>query len=100
MRRFVEMAANALIDWPSALAAMLFLALGAQAAPIRVGTTNSSSDAPLFIAEKKGYFKQEGLQVEFTSFDSAARMIAPLGAGQLEVGAGSPAAGFFNAAAR
>jgi NitT/TauT family transport system substrate-binding protein len=83
----------------AAVAAAVF-ALGASAAPIRVGTTNSSSDAPLFIAQSKGYFKQEGLEVEFTSFPSAAKMIAPLGNGQLEVGAGSPAAGFFNAAAR
>ena len=76
------------------------LALASHAAPVRVGTTNSSSDAPLFIAAAKGYFKAEGLEVEFTAFDSAAKMIAPLGTGQLEVGAGSPAAGFFNAAAR
>jgi len=72
----------------------------ALAAPVRVGTTNSSSDAPLFIAAAKGYFKAEGIDVEFTSFDSAAKMIAPLGTGQLEVGAGSPAAGFYNAVAR
>ncbi|MDQ6619086.1 MAG: ABC transporter substrate-binding protein [Pseudomonadota bacterium] len=70
------------------------------AAPVRIGTTNSSSDAPLFIAAAKGYFKAEGIEVEFTSFDSAAKMIAPLGTGQLEVGAGSPAAGFYNAVAR
>jgi NitT/TauT family transport system substrate-binding protein len=80
--------------------ALATLALSTHAAPIRVGTTNSSSDAPLFIAQSKGYFKQEGLDVQFTPFASAAKMIAPLGNGQLEVGAGSPAAGFFNAAAR
>jgi NitT/TauT family transport system substrate-binding protein len=90
-------AVGARIVLPAVLAAMTAMAA---AAPIRVGTTSSSSDAPLFIAEKKGYFRQEGLQVEFTPFDSAAKMIAPLGTGQLEVGAGSPAAGFFNAAAR
>lgn len=78
----------------------LGLALGAGAAPVRIGTTNSSSDAPLFIAEAKGYFKAEGIDVEFTDFDSAAKMIAPLGTGQLEVGAGSPTAGFYNAVAR
>src|SRR3954467_15615237 len=84
----------------SALLLVFSLAAVAAAAPIRVGTTSSSSDAPLFIADKKGYFRQEGLQVQFTAFDSAAKMIAPLGTGQLEVGAGSPAAGFFNAVAR
>lgn len=80
--------------------AALVAAAAAAAAPVRIGTTNSSSDAPLFIAAAKGYFKAEGLDVEFTPFDSAAKMIAPLGTGQLEVGAGSPAAGFYNAVAR
>lgn len=70
------------------------------ATTVRVGTTNSSSDAPFFIADKKGYFKQEGLQVAFTPFDSAAKMIAPLGTGQLDVGAGAPSAGLYNATAR
>ena len=72
----------------------------AEAVIVRVGITDSSSDAPLFIADKKGYFKQEGLNVTLTSFDSAAKMVAPLGAGQLDVGAGAPAAGFYNAVAR
>jgi NitT/TauT family transport system substrate-binding protein len=83
-----------------AAAAAFALSLAAFAAPVRIGTTNSSSDAPLFIAQAKGYFKSEGLDVEFTEFDSAAKMIAPLGTGQLDVGAGSPAAGFYNAVAR
>jgi NitT/TauT family transport system substrate-binding protein len=82
------------------LLTMLLAPTAAMAVTVRVGTTNSSSDAPFFIADKKGYFKQEGIDVEFAAFDSAAKMIAPLGIGQLEVGAGSPAAGFYNAAAR
>jgi len=72
----------------------------AEAITVRVGMTNSSSDAPLFIADKKGYFKQEGLSVTLTPFDSAVKMVAPLGTGQLDVGAGSPSAGFYNSAAR
>lgn len=67
---------------------------------VRVGTTNSSSDAAFFIADKKGYFKQEGLDVMLTPFDSAAKMIAPLGVGQLDVGGGSTSAGLYNADAR
>jgi len=86
--------------WAAVVLLGAFAAASAGAAVVRVGTTSSSSDAPLFIADKKGYFRQEGLEVEFTPFDSAAKMIAPLGTGQLEVGAGSPAAGFFNAVAR
>ena len=53
-----------------------------------------------YIADKKGYFKQEGLAVTFTPFDSAAKMVAPLGAGQLDIGGGSPSAGLYNAVER
>lgn len=79
-------------------------ALGAQAADeltvLRVGITSASSDVVFFIADKKGYFKQEGLAVKFTPFDSAAKMVAPLGAGQLDIGGGSASAGLYNAVLR
>jgi NitT/TauT family transport system substrate-binding protein len=68
--------------------------------PVRVGLASASSDVGFFIAEKKGYFKEEGLDVSFVNFDSGAKMVAPLGAGQLEVGAGSPSAGLYNAVTR
>ena len=67
---------------------------------VRVGIVNASSDVGLYIADKRGYFRQEGISVSFTAFDSGARMIAPLGSGQLDVGAGSAAAGLYNAVAR
>lgn len=79
-------------------------ALGAQAADeltmLRVGITSASSDVVFFIADKKGYFKQEGLAVKFTPFDSAAKMVAPLGAGHLDIGGGSASAGLYNAVLR
>jgi len=67
---------------------------------VAVGVTNSTSDAPIFIAERKGYFRDEGLDAKITEFRSAADMVAPLGAGQIEVGAGSASAGLYNAVAR
>ncbi|HEY2184589.1 MAG TPA: ABC transporter substrate-binding protein [Xanthobacteraceae bacterium] len=72
----------------------------AAAQVITVGATSSTSDAPIYIAEKKGYFQAEGLDVKVTSFRSAADMVAPLGAGQLQAGAGSASAGLYNAVAR
>ena len=94
-----------------AIAAVLSISLAACAgaggggntckdASVNAGIVNSATDAVLFIADQKGYFKDEGLEVKFTKFDSAAKMIAPLGAGQLDVGAGAPSAGFYNAVAR
>jgi NitT/TauT family transport system substrate-binding protein len=67
---------------------------------LRVGISSASSDIGFYIADKKGYFSQEGLKVTFTPFDSAAKMVAPLGAGQLDIGGGSPSAGLYNAVAR
>jgi NitT/TauT family transport system substrate-binding protein len=67
---------------------------------VTVGITSSASDAPLYVAQKRGYFKEQGLTVAFQPFDSAAKMIAPLGSGQLDVGAGAPSAGFYNAVSR
>jgi NitT/TauT family transport system substrate-binding protein len=77
-------------------------ASAASGAPVtvRVGTANVASDVGFFIADKKGYFKEEGITVTFTSFNSAAKMIAPLGTGQLDVGGGTVSAGLYNAAAR
>ena len=86
----------------AALTALLCCAgaLAAEPVVVRIGVVNASSDVGFFIADKKGYFKQEGLAVTFTPFNSAAKMVAPLGAGQLDVGGGSPSAGLYNAIER
>ena len=67
---------------------------------VLVGAVSSASDAPFLIADRKGYFKEEGIKVTFQIFASGATMIAPIGAGQLDVGGGAPAAGLYNAIAR
>jgi NitT/TauT family transport system substrate-binding protein len=64
---------------------------------ITVGTVNASSDVPFFIGDKKGFFREQGLAVKWTAFDSAAKMVAPLGVNQLDVAAGAPSAGLYNA---
>jgi NitT/TauT family transport system substrate-binding protein len=92
-------------SWPAirvlALLYVLLAATGTAAAQaITVGVTSSTSDAPIFIADKKGYFRDEGLGVKVVNFRSAADMVAPLGAGQIEAGAGSASAGLYNAVAR
>ena len=67
---------------------------------VRVGNVNTVSDIGVYIADRKGYFKAEGLDVEFVGFKTAAQMIAPLGAGQLDVGGGTVSAGLYNAVGR
>jgi NitT/TauT family transport system substrate-binding protein len=92
------------------LPVLCLVALGAAAAAslsvasaqtaVGVGMTNVASDAGFFIADKKGYFRDEGIAVTMTPFASAAKMIAPLGTGQLDVGGGTVAAGLYNAVER
>ena len=64
---------------------------------ITVGATGSTGDAPIYLAAKKGFFNEEGLDVKVIGFRSAADMVAPLGLGQLDVGGGSASAGLYNA---
>ena len=68
--------------------------------PVAVGIAHTATDVGFFIADKRGYFRDAGIAVTMTPFASAARMIAPLGTGQLDVGAGTVAAGLYNAVAR
>lgn len=75
-------------------------AAAAELAEVRLGVNNVVSDAPFFIANKKGYFTEQGIKVVFIPFDAGPKMIAPLGTGQLDVAAGAMSAGLFNAAAR
>jgi NitT/TauT family transport system substrate-binding protein len=72
----------------------------AQDAEVKVGTNNVISDAPFFIAQRKGYFKEQGITVKLVPFDAGPKMIAPLGTGQLDAAAGAMSAGLYNAAAR
>ncbi len=83
-----------------ALAASLTLADRAGAQELAVGTIGASSDSPFFIADKRGYFKDEGLTVKFIRFDSAAKAMAPLGTGELAVASGATSAALYNAVRR
>jgi NitT/TauT family transport system substrate-binding protein len=72
----------------------------AGAQELAVGTIGASSDSPFFIADKRGYFKDEGLTVKFIRFDSAAKAMAPLGTGELAVASGATSAALYNAVKR
>lgn len=89
-----------------ALAGMVVLVASAGAAAaaepetVKVGISNTSSDVGVFIAEEKGFFHDEGLAIDAIPFDSASKMVAPLGSGELDIGSGSAAAGLYSAYAR
>jgi len=67
---------------------------------VRIGINNVVSDEMFFVAEKKGYFKEQGIVPKYFVFDAGPKMIAPLGTGQIDVASGATSAGLFNAVAR
>jgi NitT/TauT family transport system substrate-binding protein len=89
---------KSVVSAAAAIAALL--ASGAGAQELAVGTIGASSDSPFFIADKRGYFKDEGLTVKFIRFDSAAKAMAPLGTGELAVASGATSAALYNAVKR
>jgi NitT/TauT family transport system substrate-binding protein len=67
---------------------------------VKVGTVASTGEFILNVAQGKGYFEEEGIEPAYTFFDSAAKAIAPLGTGQIDVAGGAVSAGLFNAIER
>jgi NitT/TauT family transport system substrate-binding protein len=84
----------------AAVAAASTVDLARAADKVVVGTGGSASDAPFYIAYDKGFFKDEGLDVDLIVLDSGAKVIAPLGTGELDVGSGALSVGFWNALVR
>lgn len=67
---------------------------------VKVASAAIASDIGFFLAHKKGYFRAEGLAIDLAQMANAPAMIAPLGMGQLDVGAGTVAASLYNAVAQ
>ncbi len=84
----------------AALALLGSLSKSATAATTRVGTVRLISDAGIFVALEKGYFRKEGIEVELPRFRTAGDMMAPLGTGELHIATGGISPGLFNAIAR
>jgi NitT/TauT family transport system substrate-binding protein len=65
---------------------------------LKVGAYNSVSDAALYIAKDKGYFAEQGFDVEFVQVNSGAVMLTQLAMGGMDASGGAPGAAFYNAA--
>jgi NitT/TauT family transport system substrate-binding protein len=98
--RVLPMLAAAALAVAAPAVASLSAARAADAEKVRIGIARTMSDAGYYVADAKGFFRDEGIAVEMVPFNSAAQMIAPLGTGELDVGGGTVAAGLYNAAAR
>ncbi len=68
-------------------------------ATVRVGTLKLVGGAPLFWAEERGYFREEGLDVRMVYFGAAAPVATATATGDVEVGATGITGTLFNLAA-
>ena len=64
---------------------------------VNLGDLLAISNAGIYIAIEKGYFKEQGIRNEIATFASAGKMLPALTAGEIEVSVGTASAGLFNA---
>lgn len=91
-----------------ALFCALALASAARATPaatpasahVRVSAMPFLSFAAFTLAQKEGYFAEQGLEVEFVALDRTYKGLPALATGELDVHSGTPNAAIFNAIAK
>jgi NitT/TauT family transport system substrate-binding protein len=66
---------------------------------VRVGLQGGSSDAAAFIADARGYFREQGIQFEHVPFSAPPAMVAPLATSQIDVAGVGPNPQYVNAVA-
>src|SRR5262249_57370353 len=67
---------------------------------VKVGSIGLVGEAGFFTALERGYFRDEGLELELVPFRTTVDQVAPLATGELHFGAGAPDPSIFNAAQR
>ena len=79
------------------LGAAAFLSPALAVEKVNIAYIGGTADVGFYIADAKGYLKQEGVEATFIVFDSSARMVAPLATGDIDVGSGAINAATYNA---
>src|SRR5580658_5118253 len=79
--------------------AVLLLATVANAAdPLSLGLLHTLSPAPFYIAQERGYFRDQGIDLTFRFFEAAQPIAAAAVSGDIDVGVTALTGGFFNLA--
>jgi NitT/TauT family transport system substrate-binding protein len=68
--------------------------------PLRLGLLHTLSPAPFYIAQERGYFRDEGIELAFRFFEAAQPIAAAAVSGDIDVGTTALTGGFFNLAAK
>lgn len=82
------------------VATLLMPAASHAADVVNIAYIGGTADVGFYIADARGYLRDEGIEAKFTVFDSAARMVPALATGDIDVGSGTVGAATFNALER
>lgn len=83
----------------TALGVLSGTVLARAAQPLRLGLLHTLSPAPFYVAQERGYFRDNGVEVSFRFFQAAQPIAAAAVAGDIDVGVTALTGGFFNLAA-
>src|SRR5690606_38135023 len=72
----------------------------ASAEPVKVGILSLTSHSPSIIAEGKGYFTDERIEIEFVPFQAAQPMSVAIASGDVDFGLTAMTAGLVSLAER
>ncbi|MFH0979032.1 MAG: ABC transporter substrate-binding protein [Candidatus Woesearchaeota archaeon] len=76
---------------------LLFLSgCGRQPDVLRISSLDSMNAAPLYVAQEKGFFKQQGLKLEIIQMSGSSASLPAMLHGDLDIIHSSPNAGLFN----
>src|SRR5215210_7953934 len=53
---------------------------------VRAGLVGAVPNAGIYVAQERGYFREQGIEVEVTEFESATPLVPLLASGQVDVG--------------
>ena len=68
------------------------------AEPLRLGLLHTLSPAPFYLAQERGYFRDEGVDLTFRFFQAAQPIAAAAVAGDIDIGVTALTGGFYNLA--
>src|SRR5262245_45529420 len=99
-RWIVAPAVALLLATSAALAQSTPHAAPATPTKVKVGQIGAVSDAGIFIAQEKGFFKDEGLDVELVTFKAAPQTLPALATDEVQLSGSAVTPALFNAFAR
>ncbi len=90
----------ALVAWGALSVASLGSRAAEAADTIKLASSFNITSAGLVVAMERGFFKDEGIELDVDYSISGANMVGPLATGDLDMGVGGVSAGLFNALAK